>query len=53
LAFANQRQPELIMIRKLILALALGSALAASLSSVYADDDDDKKKKKPAPELRQ
>jgi hypothetical protein len=39
------------MIRKLVVALALGTALAASLSTVYADDDDDKKKKKPAPEL--
>lgn len=41
------------MIRKLILALALGAAIASSLSTVYADDDDDKKKKKPAPELSQ
>jgi hypothetical protein len=41
------------MIRKLLLALALGSALAASLSSVYAQEDDEKKQPpKPEAELR-
>jgi hypothetical protein len=41
------------MIRKLILALALGSALAASLSNVYAQtDEEEKKPPKPEAELR-
>ena len=38
------------MIRKLILALALGSALAATLSNVYAQEEE---KKPPKPEAEQ
>ena len=41
------------MIRKLVLALALGAALAASLTSVYAQEDEkDKKPPKPEAALR-
>lgn len=32
------------MIRKTLLALAIGSAFAASMSNVYAEGDDEKKK---------
>jgi hypothetical protein len=35
---------ESMMIRKALLALAIGSAFAASMSNVYAEGDDEKKK---------